>query len=253
MFPPDILNEARGFSSGALLIAAILGLALWLFGWRAHRFWIVLGVTVSAGLYGLVAGPEYGSQPLVAGLLLAIATGTLALALVRVVIFAAGGLLTWMVVHALTPSWHEPLVCFFVGGLIAILLFRFWTMVLTSWAGSLLLLYAGLCFGERLGKLNPLTLADKQAAALNLLCLGMTFVGWLVQYAADRRRNRKIEKPAEPKSEDEDDEEAEKEKDKRDRRDKDKDRGKDRHEGKKSASKKAGWRFWGGSVDKKAG
>ena len=61
-----------------------------------------------------------------------------------------------MILHALAPGWDEPLVCVLLGGLIALLLFRFWTMVLTSAAGSLLLSYAGLCLVDRLGKIEAI-------------------------------------------------------------------------------------------------
>src|SRR5262249_12085001 len=89
---PEILDEARGFSVAVSVTALVMGLSLWLIGWRSHRFWIVLGTTIGAGVWGLSSGPIYGTPGLVAGLLLALAAGALALALVRVVAFAAGGL-----------------------------------------------------------------------------------------------------------------------------------------------------------------
>ena len=53
---PDILAEGHGLSSALSAAGLVLGLLLWLFGWRAHRFWIVLIATVSAGISGLYSG-----------------------------------------------------------------------------------------------------------------------------------------------------------------------------------------------------
>jgi len=65
-----------------------------------------------------------GVQPLLAGLLLAVAAGLLALALVRVIAFAAGGIAAVYGVRLLPPApWQEPLICFLGGGLLGLLLF----------------------------------------------------------------------------------------------------------------------------------
>ena len=124
---PEILGEFQGLSANVTVPAFALGFLIWLLGWRGHRFWIVLAATVTAGLIGLDAGPSWGSQRLVAGLLLAVAAGTLALSLVRVVAFAAGGAAGWLIVHALAPQWNDPLVCFLGGGILGLLLYRLWS------------------------------------------------------------------------------------------------------------------------------
>src|SRR5207237_9828162 len=80
---PDILSDACGLSIGLVIAGVVLGLALWLFGWSCHRFWIVLITTVLAGVYGLYDAAAFRAQPLVAALLLALVGGLLALALVR--------------------------------------------------------------------------------------------------------------------------------------------------------------------------
>src|SRR5947209_6500502 len=87
LLAPDILEDARGISVGVSVTVLAIGLLIWLFGWRGHRFWIVLATTVAAGLLGLHAAPMYKSQPIVAGLLLAVAAGAMALALIRLVAF----------------------------------------------------------------------------------------------------------------------------------------------------------------------
>jgi hypothetical protein len=190
LLAPDILEIARGLSLGADVSALVLGLLLWVYGWRGHRFWIVLAATVSAGILGLRLGPAYGTSEVAAGLLLAIAAGVLALALARVVVFAAAGVAGWAVVHALVPAWNEQLVCFLVCGLIGLLLFRLWTMALTSFGGALLIGYSCLCLLEQFAKLNVVGLAETQAVWLNWACGGLTLLGMLVQFYLERRRKR---------------------------------------------------------------
>src|SRR4029078_12600830 len=88
---PEIMTEAVGLSLGLAIAGFVLGLALWLTGWKVHRFWVVLSVTLVAGLLGLSEAPTLRSQPRVAGVLLAIAGGVLALNLIRLIAFVAGG------------------------------------------------------------------------------------------------------------------------------------------------------------------
>src|ERR1700676_2161328 len=89
---PDILSDACGLSVGLIILGMVLGVALWLFGWRYHRFWIVLITTVLAGIYGLYDAAVFRAQPLMAAVLLALVGGLLALALVRLLAFLAGGM-----------------------------------------------------------------------------------------------------------------------------------------------------------------
>src|SRR5438105_8767193 len=154
LLSPQILEEACEISVPITATTCALGFLIWLFGWGGHRFWIVLATTVAAGIFGLYSEPIHKTQPLVAGVLLALAAGALALALVRVVAFASGAIALWIAVHALIPNWHEPLVALLVGGLIGLLLFRVWTMTLTSSAGALIMIYSGLCLLHKLGNVD---------------------------------------------------------------------------------------------------
>src|SRR5262249_52416225 len=85
LLAPDVLAEAQGLSVAVTVTGLVAGLLVWLYGWRWHRFWTVLGATLLAGVLGLYSAPTYGVQPLVGGLLLAVAAGALALSLVRMV------------------------------------------------------------------------------------------------------------------------------------------------------------------------
>ena len=186
LLAPDILADARNLSLTVLASGFAVGLLLWLLGWWCHRFWIVLATTVAAGFVGLYGGPVHGAQPLVAGLLLAVAVGGLALALARMIAFAAGGLTLWLAVHALVPSWDEPFICFLGGGLVGLLLFRIWTKALTSFVGSVLMVYSGLAAADWLGKLDAVLVAEKKAALLNLVCAAGALSGLAAQFLMDR-------------------------------------------------------------------
>jgi hypothetical protein len=226
LLAPDILAEARGLSPAISGAGLAIGLALWVLGWRGHRFWIVLATTVAAGVFALNTGPVAGVQPLVVALLLAVSAGVLALPLSRVVAFSAGGLAVWLLVHASVPSLDEPLVCFLAGGLLGLVLFRFWTMALTSFAGTLLMGYSALCLADWLGKLDAVDWSTQHHALLNWSCAGVAALGWLTQFLLERwRGNRKRQK----KEEEQDAEEIEK-----------------KYSGKRSSSSKKGSTSWWG-------
>jgi hypothetical protein len=185
---PEIISEGRGFSVGFCAFGLTLGLLIWVTGWRAHRFWIVLGATVIAGVVGMAKAPFLNVQPLVGGVLLALAAGLLALALVRVIAFAAGGGAAWLAVRHFAPTtWHEPLVCFLAGGLAGLLLFRLWIMLLTGMVGALGMVYFALWFADRLGRWDAVTLASQQSVLLNWIWGVIAALGMIVQLVIDRR------------------------------------------------------------------
>jgi hypothetical protein len=193
LLAPDLLEPARGLSVAVSAAGLILGLLLWLYGWRTHRFWIVVLTTVLAGVLGLYSGPVHGLPPLVAALLLAIAAGMLALALARLVAFASGGVAACLLVRSLAPAWDEPFVYFVAGGLLAVVLFRLWTMALTSFSGTLLMAYSGLCLLDRLGRLNAMGLTQTRPHLLDWGCVGLTLLGIGTQIVLERRRVQKAE------------------------------------------------------------
>jgi hypothetical protein len=188
LLAPEILEEARNLSPQLTGAALALGLLLWLFGSRGYRFWVVLVTTLAAGVYGLQYGPAYGMQPLVAGLLLALAAGTLALALARVAVFAVGGLAALGIRHLLAPGWDEPLVCFLAGGLAGVCLFRLWITVLSSLTGTLLMAYAGLCLADKMGLGDAAAVARNNGPLLNAVCGISAVLGFLTQILLERRR-----------------------------------------------------------------
>ena len=187
---PDMLADGRGLSAAVCAAGLVLGLTLWLLGGRAHRFWLVLLTTLTAGVYGLSIGEAFSVQPLVAGLLMAVAAGALALSLVRLMAFLAGGVAACLLAERLTPGWDEPFVFFFVGGFLGLSLVRYWMMALSSLAGTLLMTYCGLWLLDTLGRLDAVAWSADRPRLLDWACGGVALLGLLVQFTLDRRRRK---------------------------------------------------------------
>src|SRR5262245_22299886 len=183
---PDVLADARGLSAGAAGFGVLLGLLLWAFGWRWHRFWVVFGVTLAAGLVGLNSGQAAGGQVLAVGLLLAVAAGMLALELARVMAFVAAGVAAWVAVQTLLPGARELWAVFLAGGLLGLLLYRFWAMLLTSFGGAVLAGHAALALAHALAGFDGVGFAARNAAALNGVVLAAALVGVFVQHRIAR-------------------------------------------------------------------
>src|SRR5207245_10526950 len=103
---------------------------------------------------------------------------------------ASGGICASLAVHALGPHWQQPLVSFLTGGLLALLMFRVWTMALTSAAGTLLMAYSGLCLVSTFAKVDVVALAEKRATAMWWIGGGIVLLGLTGQLILDRRRGR---------------------------------------------------------------
>lgn len=200
-FMADLLVEGRGLSPAIPGIGLGIGLLLWVMGSRGHRFWLSMAVTVAAGITGLQIAPKLEVQPLVAGLLMAVCAGALALALVRLLVFAIVGIGSLALAHAVTPGWNEPVIFFLAGGLIGVVFFRLWIMALTSLAGTVLMLYSGLCLAASLGGVDVVQLAKAQGRALEWSGLGVATLGVLVQFVLDRRRAKKKQQSREEREE----------------------------------------------------
>jgi hypothetical protein len=201
LLAPDILEEARLLSPLLSSAGWVIGFLLWSLGGRTHRFWLAMSVTLTAGLLGLALGKDYGMQPLVAGLLLAVSAGALALSLVRILLFAAGGLAALGLIHSLAPSWDEPIAVFLVGGLIGVFLYRFWIVTFSSLIGAMVQVYSALALLDRLHMVDSVAWTRKNGPLLNWGCGSLIVLGILVQFLLERRRQRKAEPVAEPEPE----------------------------------------------------
>ena len=184
LIAPDILAEARGMTGAMAGTVCVLGIALWLFGWRWHRFWIVAGITLAAGLIGLNAGRTSGTQVMAVGILLAVAAGLLALELAKVLAFVAGGCGAWLAVQWVLPQAQELWAVFLCGGLFGLLLYRLWTMLLTSLIGTLFAAHAGMLLLEPLLHFDAVEWAARNAPALNGAVVAAVVLGILMQAVA---------------------------------------------------------------------
>lgn len=187
----DLLADACGLSVGPAVIALLAGLVLWLFGWQSHRFWVVLATTVLAGIFGLTEAPALQAQPLAAAVLLALAAGLLALSLVRVIGFFAAGLTVLLFMQELWPGLNQPVLTFLVGGLLSLLLFRWCVMALTSYAGTLLAIGGVLMLVHLYAHTDVVAWAERSSGLLNVLCVLLTFFGFAIQFALDRRETKR--------------------------------------------------------------
>src|SRR5262245_55417754 len=116
LIAPEVLADLSGLSVGLCAAGLVLGLALWLSGWRRHRFWVVLTITFVGGVFGLSEAPTFHAQPLVAGVLLALGAGALALSLARLCAFGVAGVAAVLAVKSLVPTWDQHLLSFTTGG-----------------------------------------------------------------------------------------------------------------------------------------
>lgn len=182
LIAPDILAEARGLTGAMAGTICVLGVALWLFGWRWHRFWIVAGITLASGLIGLNAGrTSGGTQVMAIGILLAVSAGLLALELAKVLAFVAGGCGAWLAVQWVLPNAQELWAVFLCGGLFGLLLYRLWTMVLTSLIGTLLAGHAGVLLLEQAIRFDAVAWVSAHVPALNGAVVGLVVLGVLLQ------------------------------------------------------------------------
>lgn len=197
---PDVLTAARGLSPGAAGFLLLVGLLLWAVGWRWHRFWVVFGITLAAGLIGLTAGQSAGGQVMVVGVLLAVAAGMLALELAKVLAFVTGGAAAWAAAQGVFPQVQELWAVFLSGGLIGVVLYQLWTMLTTSFLGVLVTWHAGFVLAEQFAKgFDAAKWVGDHAAALNGAVAVVAILGVLVQKLTAPRPESTLSKEKSPK------------------------------------------------------
>lgn len=199
---PDVLQAAQGLSPGAAGFLLLVGLMLWVCGWRWHRFWVVFGITLAAGIVGLTAGRSAGGQVMVVGVLAAVTAGLLALEIARLLAFVTGGTTAWIAAQMVLPGASELWAVFLSGGLLGVSLYRIWTMVATSFLGGLISTHAALILMESLQKgFVANQWANNHSAALNGAVVAGAIIGLMLQarlspaHAASPSQAGKSEKP----------------------------------------------------------
>ena len=128
-------------------------------------------------------------QPLVAALLLALAAGSLALALARIAVFVAGGITGLFIVRSLANGWNDYM-CFLSGGLLGIALFPVWIAVLSSTAGSVLMAYGGVGLLDVWFRLDSPRWAERNAPLINWGVAAWVILGMFLQFALERKHKK---------------------------------------------------------------
>ena len=191
---PDLLTDMLDLPLLAVALVAGVGFGLWITGWWLHRFWITVLTSLTTGLYGLRAAPQLGmAQPVVAGILLALAGGCLALALARLALFGIYGLAAWYLVQQTAPTYAYPLICITAGGLFSVFFFRFCIITLTSALGTVLMGYAGLVLLQVVGEVKVVPIATEQPLLIHIgLGIACLFGMVIQQQIAKALRRREI-------------------------------------------------------------
>jgi hypothetical protein len=193
---PEVLSEAKGLSVGATGFFLFVGLMLWGFGWRWHKFWTAFTITLLAGLLGLTFGRAAGLPLLAVALGVAVVCGVLAMELAKILAFLTGGVAAWLGAQVVLPQAQELWAAFLFGGLIGVLLHQFWTMLATSFVGTVLVGHTVLLFLDQLGLVKDAEFAGQYAAAINGWAAVSTIVGVVVQAKTAKKDPAKVEETA---------------------------------------------------------
>jgi hypothetical protein len=192
---PDVFADVLELPLAALGIIAALGAAIALTGWRWHRFWLTITVSLVSGLIGIRQASVWGiEQPVMAGVLLATAAGCLALSLARVGMFLAYGLTIWYAMKRIAPLHAVPAFCICVGGLFSVLFYRFCIVLLTSAFGSLLLCYGGLAALQEKNIFSVSSWLQEQPLMGTAVWAGLTLFTLLLQLYFWRRAKQRLKK-----------------------------------------------------------
>lgn len=188
----EVLAAARGMSSALLGTLATVGLALWLFGWRWHRLWITAAAGLASATVAWHWSETWTSTPrVVSAVVLALAAAGIAVELVRVAVFLVGAFLTFWLIQAAAGQFHDVWLLCPLGGLLALLLFRYGWMLFTSVVGTLVTVHALLLLAENVGGMDAQVWATKYAQPLTIALGVWVLLGFILQVWMDRLATQK--------------------------------------------------------------
>ena len=95
--------------------------------------------------------------------------------------FIAGGCGAWLAVQWVLPQAQELWAVFLCGGLFGLLLYRLWTMLLTSLIGTLLAGHAAILLFEQFLSFDAVAWVSSNVPALNGVVVGLVVLGILLQ------------------------------------------------------------------------
>jgi hypothetical protein len=114
----------------------------------------------------------------------------------RVLAFVSGGWAFYMAARVLAPAADEPLLCFLVGGLFSVFLYRLWITTVSSVAGTLLITYSSLWLIGTLGNADTIAWAANNGPLWNWGLGSVVVLGILVQFGL-HRHHLKVKKARE--------------------------------------------------------
>jgi hypothetical protein len=104
-----------------------------------------------------------------------------------VLAFVTGGWAFYVIARLLAPSADEPLLCFIVGGLFSVFLYRLWITTVSSVAGTLVLAYSSLWLFGTLGQTNTIAATGNNAPLWNWGLGAFAVFGILLQFVLNQR------------------------------------------------------------------
>jgi len=196
----EYVSKLSELPPAALLIGAALGPMFWSLGWRVHRVLLVAGGAVAAALYGLAHGQELGMPPVVASAIAGLLAAIVIVLFLRLSVFVLSGGAAALAVPLLSdwlPDWPYwqwvSLVAFFAVGALSLLCYRIVVMALTSFVGAYVVILCGLAYAaQHFAKGEAAKFAEQHTWWAGPTLLGLTLLGLLIQYAAERRRIRVV-------------------------------------------------------------
>jgi hypothetical protein len=107
-----------------------------------------------------------------------------------VLAFVTGGWAFYLFARLVAPAADEPLLCFIVGGLFSVFLYRLWITAVSSMAGACLLTYSSLWLVHRLLKADTMAWAANNGPLWNWGLAALSVLGILVQFVLHHRYHK---------------------------------------------------------------
>jgi hypothetical protein len=191
MINVEVLQAARGMSVAMLSTWLALGLAVWLFGWRWHRFWITSAAVIAAAAITWQCGNIWTqTPPVIAVIVVALAAAVVAVELARLVVFVLGGAILLYLTSQHLPEFHDTWLAFPLGGLVAVLLFRLGWIIITSLLGTLIATHAILLLVEPIATFDSVQWSRDNSLSIHIgMCIWI-IVGITGQIWMNRRVDR---------------------------------------------------------------
>jgi hypothetical protein len=198
----EVIEAARGMSVALLGTLVTTGIALWLFGWHWHRFWITISFSLTGALVAWSLCDTWTSTPrVVCAVIVGLTIASVAVELSRLLVFLAGIWAVYWLIQPLAGQFHDLWLLCPLGGLLAIGLFRYGWMLGTSIVGTLVAAHAALLLIETGTSATalPWVVANSQLCTIALglwVVLGFVMQLWIDRQSTQTRLDS--QEPAQP-------------------------------------------------------